>query len=75
MINTQELIEYLQGSCKTLNEGVSDITDGVFNEDDLTKNQIEEIDNEIFCCSNCGWWCELSDQSEDGENCINCVED
>jgi hypothetical protein len=72
-IDIQELIDYLQGGCKTLNEGVSDISEGVLNESNLTIQQHEIIDSEIFRCESCGWWHEISEQSEDGENCIECL--
>ncbi len=72
----QELIEYLQGTCKSLSEGL-DAFD--LEEDDLTDEQRQTIDDEIFNCSKCGWWCEISQEvgSETcGELvCDDCFED
>lgn len=32
------------------------------------------LDNELFLCSTDGWWYELCEQAEDGENCEDCYE-
>lgn len=51
----QEIIEYLQGSCKTLTEGIISVTEkDDLTEDDLTAKQVQTIENEIFLCSVCG---------------------
>ena len=70
---TQQLIEYLQGSSNTLNEGVQTIYGDQFDDSDLDENQHEQIDGEIFCCDNCGWWCEVSDRGQ--EFCSDCEAD
>lgn len=47
-------------------------------EDDLTTDDLSNIDNEVFNCSKCGWWCEISEESgdEDGElTCTDCSSD
>ncbi len=45
------------------------------NEDDLTDNDYYEIDNQIFLCEICGWWCESSELKEDSDNiCEQCNE-
>ena len=43
-----DLILELQGNCKSL----SDIVD----EGLLTKDNYEQIDDQIFQCEQCGWW-------------------
>ena len=76
-IDITALIEYLQGSCKSLQEGIRAISDEEFTEDDLTSADYEEIDNEIFECIECGWWHEVGDMSEDADEniCIECYEE
>lgn len=31
---------------------------------DLIENEIKEIDEEIFQCDGCGWWCETSERND-----------
>lgn len=69
-----ELIEYLQGSCKTLQEGLNDIFGEDFDEDQLTEEDHQFIDDSIFNCETCGWWYEVADSTEDN-NCISCTEE
>lgn len=73
---TTELIEYLHGSCKSLDEGCQDL----FEQDSevLTADQLQEIDNEIFRCSQCGWWYEIAEESGKDESdliCNNCADE
>lgn len=43
--------------------------------EDLTTEDHDVIDNNIFLCETCGWWCEISERSEnDEENCNDCKE-
>lgn len=74
----QGIIEYLQGSCKTLTEGIIAVTENDdLTEDDLTAEQMQTIEDEIFLCSVCGWWYEVGEMSEaEDENiCIECNND
>ena len=74
IINVVKLCEYLQGTCKTLNDGC--VSFG-YEEDDLTEDDLNYIDNEIFLCTSCGWWCEVCDSvdNDEGENvCCDCVD-
>lgn len=32
----------------------------------------EAIDSEIFCCSTCEWWCELSKAADGKDCCADC---
>ena len=68
--NIDKLIEHLEGTCKTLDEGCQafDMT-----EDDLTTKDLEYIDEEIFKCDVCGWWYEIYQCSEDS-TCSDCYE-
>lgn len=65
--NIQELIDELQGTCSSINDHLPEGMD----DNDLTSDDHEEIDNQIFLCDTCGWWCESCFQDEDG-NCEDC---
>lgn len=48
-----------------------------FNEDELTIEETEQLDEAITQCEGCGWWVETSDCNNENENgdyvCHNCV--
>jgi len=48
-------------------------------EDDLTIEDLREIDEAMMVCPNCGWWCdtdEFGDNEESGELwCDECLRD
>jgi len=69
-----KFVEDLQGTCQTLNdtlpEGMTDM--------DLTKEDHEYIDNEIFLCDQCGWWFEVCEATENDDYsgwCESCTPD
>ena len=67
-----EIIRDLLGTCQIL--------DAVAHEhgiDDLTTEDLLFIETEIFCCSNCGWWCEVCEAHDDNGDtlCDDCYED
>lgn len=70
----QTLIYELQGTCKTMDEAMPE----GFTEDDLTEDQLNEIDQEIFRCADCSWWFEASDEADTGKDgervCLNCFD-
>jgi len=68
----QNLISYLLGTCLSLSEACDQLD---IVEEDINPDQLEQIYSEIFCCETCSWWCEVSEQSEDEENCNDCFED
>lgn len=47
---------------------------GITDENDETFDQALE-DAEVFLCGGCGWYCEFSEQSEDGDTCTDCFEE
>ncbi len=55
------VIESLQGSCQSLDNA---LPEGMEYED-LSSEDFDSIDNEIFKCTTCDWWCEIADQFED----------
>lgn len=71
-----QIVEYLNGSCETLHHAL-DTFDATTLEDD--EKFLNYLDSEIFNCSCCGWWCEVSDINEqDSEFVCNdcfCEED
>jgi len=69
-----KFIEELLGSCLSLDVALSRFD---MDYSDLTEEHNAAIDNEIFLCSDCDWWCELPEMSEDGlcESCKEAQED
>lgn len=69
-----DLIEALTGTTESIAHFLPEGMD----EEDLTPEEVQRIDEEIFLCATCGWWCEISDnvESDDSElNCINCKDE
>lgn len=62
------LIYDLQGTCNELH-GFLERHDA----EDLIDHIpfLEYLDNHIFLCDSCGWWCELSEMSDEGV-CSDC---
>jgi hypothetical protein len=76
-VTLNAIVEFLQGTCMhTLNDAVEAVTDGKHTEADLTEANHDYISNEIFECTECGWWCETSEMGEsDDENiCSDCLD-
>lgn len=72
----KNLREYLEGSCLTIEDAMNDLFE--LSEDYLSDIQIEELWEDIFKCSTCGWWYEISEESGVDESeliCNNCSED
>ena len=61
-----DLAESIRGTCKSFD----------FEDWELTDKEIEEVDDLVFNCNSCGWWCETSEMAEsDGEQiCGDCDE-
>lgn len=73
-----ELIEHLQGTCDTLDGAIQEVLGDDFSSEDLSDENHDQIDLEIFLCADCGWWCEISQESEDSDEtervCDDCME-
>lgn len=67
----QELLDAIQGSNKTLTTICSDFG---FEEEDLTEDQLDEIDATYVHCPCCGWWVEAGEMVDE-EHCTDCCED
>ena len=64
MITTEELeelIQELEGSCKSLYQTIESLLGK--DEDELTIEQLEEIDSRIFHCAECGLWYSIDNES------------
>jgi hypothetical protein len=61
-----ELINALLGSCASLDD------------EDMSIIELEILDENIFNCAYCGWWCETSEMQDapdgSGSVCMNCEE-
>lgn len=70
-----EIVEFLQGTCMhTLDDAVQEVFGENFDSQELTQEELEFLDNEIFKCGCCGWWCEISEMSEQDQYCSECFE-
>lgn len=64
-----EVASDLQGTCKSLDDFA---TPEEANDVDFCR----AIDDIVFCCDECGWWCDVGEQSHDkGEVCTDCNPD
>jgi hypothetical protein len=73
-----DLIGALQGTCGDMNSTIMELFGEDYSEDDLTEEERNTIDNQVFLCTDCGWWCEACQESQeclDGERiCEECHE-
>lgn len=68
------IIEDLRGSCQNLDEPLENY-DAFHLEHDM--DFLNYLDDRIFCCESCGWWYEISEQSDKFDDrliCENCEE-
>lgn len=69
-----ELAETLQGSANYLESVCMDL----FETDDIAIESLQELDQMIFQCEQCGWWMEHSEMTEDPDHdwqCRECVDE
>lgn len=61
-MDTQERIDELLGTCNSINM------------EDWTLEELEMLDDQIFECGQCGWWCEIGDNEDStiGMICRDC---
>jgi hypothetical protein len=76
-INIKQLVQNLQGTCMTLDGGIQSVLGDNTEVDsfDLSEDQHNQLESEIFLCSCCGWWyetCEDSGQDETDLICLDC---
>lgn len=68
------IIEQLRGTCKSIHE-LDDDDEALFERSDFCAY----IDQQIFLCTECGWWCEIdgeasADFDRDELTCRECCE-
>lgn len=61
----EELVDALRGSTDTLDMAIKELFGDQYGEDQMDDSDHDYIDNEIFLCTDCGWWCEISDESQE----------
>lgn len=65
-----EIIHFLTGSCNSLDEALQ-----IFEKEELADHQpfLQYLDDEIFLCDSCSWWCPLDEQNRHDELvCCDC---
>lgn len=63
----EAVVEQLRGQCiRDLPKVCGDL--GV----EETKELCEGVDQEVFCCESCGWWCDQSEMSDKDWTCDDC---
>ena len=68
MNKTIDVIDDLLGTCCTLENAIYNLG---YDEKDIDEVYLY---NEIFCCTECGWWCEITEDT--GNNiCSECAEE
>ena len=76
--DVDEFVHDIIGTCKTVDQILDQTHEGM-TEDDLTTEDHAHIDQEIFNCACCNWWCEQSEANESDEYgddiCNDCHEE
>ena len=73
VVNIDEIIQKLQGTCYTLNEVLQDMYGENVTDIILDKEHFEKISLELFNCNQCDWWYERSEEAEGDEGiCEDC---
>ena len=66
----KEVIDYLQGTCHSLDYGLC-MCGKEF--DDITAAEWSLLEDEIFQCEECSWWCPLGEAADGYETvCDEC---
>lgn len=70
-----KVAENLRGTCQSLDDALQ----AEFGEDtdisDIAIELLQELDDIVMLCEACGWWCEVSEMSEqDVQICVDCEE-
>lgn len=69
----ETISQALQGTCKSLAQALEEHGLGHLEDD---KDFLQGLDQEVFCCSQCDWWCEMSEMSEEHDGiCTDCQPD
>lgn len=69
-----EVAEYLQGTCKSLEEGLEHVFGEGADVGNIDIQLLHRLDDQTMCCEGCNWWCETSELDED-QLCGDCRDD
>ena len=70
----QDIVEDLKGQCSHDLEHFLEVRE--LSSDDLTKEDEAYIDDNVFLCEVCGWWCGSDEMSGNGDmTCDECTSD
>jgi len=70
----RQIVDYIMGTCQSIDEVLAK-----FGYEELDYEAALYIDERIFCCSACEWWCEISEMGDDWEDftdepaCEECI--
>jgi len=74
--DVNKIIETCQGTCTETLQSALDYHYPGMQEEELTEDDHNDIDDQIFMCNTCGWWCESSEESEEAVgDCRDCAEE
>ena len=62
MEELQQKIDELNGTCDYVDL------------DEWSSEDLQVLDEQIFQCDTCGWWCEVGEESEEPSICNDCNE-
>lgn len=75
----QTVIDAINGTCMNTVESMTEELYPEMSENDLTQEDYTEVDQQIFLCACCGWWCDQSEANEseeyDQDICDDCNEE
>lgn len=71
-ISAEQVGQLIEGLCGTTNCLEEQCLRLGFNEDDLSIEDTNRIDEAIFLCESCGWWCP-QDENCGEEKCEDCT--
>jgi len=74
----EQLIEELRGTPESADTVLDTLTDGEYDSLlDLPMEFLQQIDDSIFQCTACSWWCDIDEANDqNGENvCNDCHEE
>jgi hypothetical protein len=75
-VQISQLTHALQGTCDSLGNTLDRLFE--LDEDALTTADFLAIDQEVFCCQTCNWWCEqceMAERADDEWICQQCTDE
>lgn len=67
----EQAAEQLQGTAQSISDLGEEYEEAFKNSKEFTT----QLDQLVFECERCNWWCEISEMSEGGWYCDECEED